>query len=656
MTALQAVAASLPPVPGQAGLKLELGRLAHPAATLEGLAVYIGGEKLPGAVELRRLIVSGHVIENLRFDCPQLEVGDAGVGCRGARLTIPGLLDDARVDLGFNPADRSGFILARDPQWGWLEARLHADGKAEVDVQALPLEALGRFVPPLAAYAAGGVLAGKLAYRSEHGEHVITAEGGGDAGRFSTADGLQAGENLQFSFALDARSRDETWHWQAGLDWSSGEAYLHPLYVVAGPSLRARGRLAPRRLFIDQAALVIQGIESFEASAEIDLDTARIGKGSVTVERIDLAQIGPRFIAPLVAPAQAESIRFAGFMDLGAAIDAGGLSAFDLSFDQAGFSFADSALAVGPLSGVVPWRSAGETRVAVQVDGGRWQKLQLGAFGLEAVVDGSRVRAREIAIPILDGRLLFTDLDLVHARAGWSGRGGMVVEPISMKLLTDAVGLPPMSGVLSASMPGLSVRPGEVALEGALVISLFDGYLRVTGLQVLEPFGSAPHLYGDIEARNLDLFQLTETFSFGSISGFVDADVRGLELARWAPVRFDAEVRSSPGDFARRISQRAVENIGALGGPGAALAIQRGFLSFFDSFGYREIGLSCKLSGNVCVMGGIAGERGDAGFTIVQGGGVPALNVIGYNRRVDWVELVDRIKRVVESNAAPVIK
>jgi len=53
-------------------------------------------------------------------------------------------------------------------------------------------------------------------------------------------------------------------------------------------------------------------------------------------------------------------------------------------------------------------------------------------------------------------------------------------------------------------------------------------------------------------------------------------------------------------------------------------------------------------------MSGIAGrERPDGGFPIVRGGGIPALDVIGYNRRVDWQELVDRIQRVIENNVAP---
>ena len=54
-------------------------------------------------------------------------------------------------------------------------------------------------------------------------------------------------------------------------------------------------------------------------------------------------------------------------------------------------------------------------------------------------------------------------------------------------------------------------------------------------------------------------------------------------------------------------------------------------------------------------MGGLE-QRPGGGYALVRGGGIPALNVIGYNRRVDWHELVDRLQRVIASNAAPEIR
>jgi hypothetical protein len=38
------------------------------------------------------------------------------------------------------------------------------------------------------------------------------------------------------------------------------------------------------------------------------------------------------------------------------------------------------------------------------------------------------------------------------------------------------------------------------------------------------------------------------------------------------------------------------------------------------------------------------------GYTIVKGGGIPAITVLGYNRSVGWDELITRLKRVTEGN------
>jgi hypothetical protein len=64
--------------------------------------------------------------------------------------------------------------------------------------------------------------------------------------------------------------------------------------------------------------------------------------------------------------------------------------------------------------------------------------------------------------------------------------------------------------------------------------------------------------------------------------------------------------------------------------------------------------MSCILRQGVCEMGGI--EPAPQGYVIVKGGGLPSISVIGYNRRVDWDELLARLKRVTASNAAPVIR
>ncbi len=183
---------------------------------------------------------------------------------------------------------------------------------------------------------------------------------------------------------------------------------------------------------------------------------------------------------------------------------------------------------------------------------------------------------------------------------------------------------------------------------------MFDGTVEAKNLVLLDIFGKAPRVQADVVMQNLDLGLVTRTYSFGNITGRMDARIAGLELVNWQPLKFDARLESSAGDYPRKISQAAVQNISALGGAGASAAIQRSVLRFFEQFGYDKLGWACKLQNGVCEMSGV--EDRPPGYVIVKGGGIPAITVIGYNRRVEWQELLNRIKRVTQGNVKAIVE
>ena len=53
-------------------------------------------------------------------------------------------------------------------------------------------------------------------------------------------------------------------------------------------------------------------------------------------------------------------------------------------------------------------------------------------------------------------------------------------------------------------------------------------------------------------------------------------------------------------------------------------------------------------------MGGV--EDSTSGYVMVKGGGVPSLTVVGYNRQVGWLELLDRIKAATKGELKPEIR
>ena len=122
---------------------------------------------------------------------------------------------------------------------------------------------------------------------------------------------------------------------------------------------------------------------------------------------------------------------------------------------------------------------------------------------------------------------------------------------------------------------------------------------------------------------------------------------------RWRPVAFDARFATPEKDPSKhRISQRAVKSLAEIGGAGKVLSST--LLRLFNEFSYARLGLSCRLERGVCHMGGV--EPAPNGYYIVKGGGfIPRIDVIGFNERVDWNTLVDRLEGAT-SLPGPIVK
>lgn len=183
---------------------------------------------------------------------------------------------------------------------------------------------------------------------------------------------------------------------------------------------------------------------------------------------------------------------------------------------------------------------------------------------------------------------------------------------------------------------------------------MFNGEVVLRDVYIHDLLGYAPELGLSAEIQRLDLDPLTQAFDFGRVQGRISGHVRDLVMVDWSPVRMDLELMTPERDRGRRrISQRAVENITELGG-GLQAAASSVFLRVFENFSYRRLGFRCELRGEVCTASGVA-DRPDSGFVLVQGGGIPQIQVIGYNRRVDWPELINRLA-TIQAGDGPVVQ
>jgi hypothetical protein len=332
----------------------------------------------------------------------------------------------------------------------------------------------------------------------------------------------------------------------------------------------------------------------------------------------------------------------------------------------------DGALAFTNLRGRVRWyddstrtvvakddaREAEAFTTRLAWDRGRLYGIAFGGAALKLTTSGRGFRLLEPAlIPVLDGGLAIDTLRMRHIGAPnmWL-RLDARVEPISVALISKALGWPEFGGTISGRIPNASLDADVLTFGGNLEASVFGGRVVASEVRLESALGRHPKLATNVSVRNLDLQQVTGTFSFGEITGRLSGDVTGLELFDWQPVRFDARFATPADDRSRkRISQRAVQNLSSIGGNGGgvAAALQTGFLRFFDTFPYKRLGLACRLENDVCTMSGVGPARG-GGFYIVRGSGLPRIDIIGNGERVAWSRFVEQLAAATESGGVEV--
>jgi hypothetical protein len=637
-----------------AQLTLSVGNISAPSFAAHGVVLSL---PLDGSAELQvgELSIAGKHWRKVRVHCAEFELSTVRLVCRKAKLNAARDLpfdfsyafDSRRLELDMDAQHGERWRVSGDfhgAAWH-VDARLH-------NAQAKRLAGLLPADLPLPTQ---GLLNGTLAVRG-NGGGVRRLHGELQAGDLAFADaaGLHAADKLAANLQFDAARSGKGWDWHGTLDWQSGELFWQPLFLHGGDTLQASGRWQGGQLQVAQAALNLSGVGSFELSALWDMDKGALQDCELRSSELQLAPLFADYARPFLGEGMLAAGEMAGQGDVHWLYHGGATQALDVTLRDASLEDGQRRFALRGVNGEIPWRADAATQAQLSFDSGALWGVTLGGSELQLAMKGLAFAARNETVQVLDGSLAVKGFRIRRQDGNWRWSFAGQLTPVSMQALSRALGWPEMHGTLSGTIPQVSYDGHELAVGGTLLFHVFDGTVEMGKLAMEDPFGPTPRLSGDLEMRGLDLDQLTHTFSFGSMEGRIDVSVKNLELVDWQPVQFDASVASSPGDYRKRISQKAVQNISALGGAGAAAAIQRSFLGFLNDFGYSRIGLSCVLRDGVCAMDGVAKRNG--GYVIVEGGGIPAITVMGYNRAVGWNELLTRLKRVLQNNTQMVIQ
>ncbi len=471
---------------------------------------------------------------------------------------------------------------------------------------------------------------------------------------FDTPSGTLAGQGVSGSGRFSLDSSDGPAQIELDASLRGGELLLgpiyaklpdHPVQLDLHASARA-GAVELSRLRINDAdALQLDGALAFDAAGA--LKTLRLDHLRASFPAA-YARYGEAWLATLGL----RGLKLAGDLDVSLDLHGEVLRSFSFSTDGLDLTDAGDRLAIDGLHGGLDW-AAQDDRPATSL---AWRSLSF--YRIENGAARSQWRSRggvlslqqPLEVPVLNGRLRIGQLDWSPGAArGQRLATSLVLTGVDMAAFSQAMGWPAFPGTLAGAVPSLRWVDDRLELDGGLSANVFDGFVNITRLSLQQPFGPSPVLNADIALKQLDLGAITSVFDFGSITGRLDGAIDGLRLVGWNPVAFKASLLAGSGG---RISQRAVNNLTSVGGGGIAAGLQGAVLKLFKTFGYRQIGLNCTLQGTVCKMSGL--EPSDGGYTIVEGSGLPRLQVIGHQSEVDWPTLVRRLQEAVHG-AAPEI-
>ncbi len=471
---------------------------------------------------------------------------------------------------------------------------------------------------------------------------------------FDTPSGTLAGQGVNGTgrFSLDSSDGPSRIELDASL--RGGELLFGPIYAkLPGHAVQLRVQASVQKGMVELSRLRINDADALQLDGAVAFDADGALK-SLRLDRLHASfpaaydRYGQAWLDTLGLP----GLEITG--DLDASLDWRNDVPRSFSFNADGLDLADAdgRLGIDGLRGGLDWTAKGRRPATTLAWRGlRFYRLQGGAAQSSwQSHDGALSLQQPLGMPILNGQLHIGQLDWSpDAARGQRLATSLALTGVDMAALSQAVGWPAFPGTLGGAVPSLRWVDDRLEFGGGLTANVFDGFVNITRLSLQQPFGSSPVLNADIALKQLDLGAITSVFDFGSITGRLDGSIDDLRLVDWNPVAFKASLLAGSGG---RISQRAVNNLTSVGGGGFAAGLQGTVLKLFNTFGYRRIGLSCTLQGTVCKMSGL--EPADGGYTIVEGSGLPRLQVIGHQTQVDWPTLVKRLQDAIHGTAPEV--
>ena len=554
-----------------------------------------------------------------------------------------------------NLALRAPFIWLR-PGWRIGEARLRADKLSYGEKNSW--QALAE---RLQAHATAEFVSGQ----------PIKITGGFEtpAGKFSSADASRLGENLKIDGSFDLRS-DPANHATslAGTVGAAGGEILWGKFFtdLKGPQPRlevtADYRRDLDRLDCRRCRFILTKIGAVEVSGSIE----RVSHNPELRLEARSADFLPGGFYELLRPSfnreypLLDRLALAGGLDLHCRIQGNTQSLRlegDLALKNGMLGARPDGWQVGPITLSLPLQISWPQKVPetdskprfglLTVEQARFGEERVGkiaaavALSNNALIFPQTIRVEVFGGAVEIGALRWPDAVNDPRRFSFSAE----VKNLRLDRLTPALGWPPFSGTLSGSIPQVQSTGSALQTNGEIRAAVFGGEARLGKLEVENPFSSLAAIRLDSHLSGIDLEQVTQTFSFGRISGILEGSIDNLVIVDGQPAEFQIDLHSVERDKEQRISVEALNKITVLSSGANAGALYGGLAGFFDNFGYSKLGFKARLKNDRLTLRGIE-SRGDEEFLVVGSFLPPRVNVVSHTQEIAFSELLRRLERI----------
>lgn len=416
-------------------------------------------------------------------------------------------------------------------------------------------------------------------------------------------------------------------------------------------------------LAITQARVGLADIGSLQMSADITGLTT--SPAFDTTGRLEVPSLG-KVYNPFIKETFQDDLPFLSTLSLdgGASVrfkaagsfenfDASGeikVSHADITDEGSGFSVKGVEIAL-PID--ITYPEAKEERAArrfgsLSIESISWNALHIADLGFyPAIWQNALVFKEDLLIPVFNGLVVFKDLNYKDIfAANRELNVTIVMDDIDLSEVSASVGLPAFSGSLSGIIPRAKFAAGSFTTEGEVILRLFGGELKVSGIALDDVFTPIASIRSNIEFKEIDLGRMTDVFEFGRVTGVVQGYVRGLVITGGQPESFEAAVETvARRGVGQKISVKALKTISIFGTGSTGSIFSTGIHRFFQEYRYSKMGFSGRLKNDDFFLTGIETD-GAKGYLVKGSILPPRVDVLSYRQKISFRQMVERIKRV----------